>query len=288
MAICNPIINRMMRILKILFAILVLSSNNICWASPQSTVDEIDNLTRQILLKEISLERFNLHYSLEVAKQGRWKGWRYAAFQETNAGMCLAGAIIGTAYPGGHTNAPIHPITGIQETACYVPMIGSIIGASAAALEFGINQYHDYQASKKGFSPRVAKDYVLALINDITDLLWQREALVKIEASSPVMAQHAEIDAAEGRILYDLRDQGMLEFERFHIGDRGLLAFQQAQYIFDLSKYTLNAIGFGLAYLSLHRHDRKLNFSSGIMWDISGPNLYCRTDFKQGIWKGNR
>ena len=115
----------------------------------QQAVKQIDELTRQILLKIVQLERFNIHYSMEVAKQGRWKGWRYAAFQEANAGMGLAGAIIGTANRGSHLRTPARVWTVVQQSACFIPMIGSIVGASAAALELGINEYHEYTSTQK-------------------------------------------------------------------------------------------------------------------------------------------
>ncbi len=239
--------------------------------TPNAANDRIDDLTKEILLKIIELERFNLHYTLEVAKQGRWKGWRYAGLQEVNAGMGLAGAIIGTAERGYHIHSPGRVYTVVQEAANYVPMIGSIIGASAAAMEFSINSYHDLMARKKGFSPAVARKYVLGIKMDIDRRMADRDALIKVQSEDPALAYHVQVDNAEGKVLKDLRDQALQEFERFHIGARKLLAFQQMQYFFDFSKYTLNAIGYDFAYLSLHRHRRLWNGRAGVMWDIAGP-----------------
>ena len=253
---------------------------------PNTAMSKVDELTKQILLKIVQIERFNINYSLNVAKQGRWKGWRYAAFQEVNAGMGLAGAIIGTANRGYHLRTPTRVWTQLQESACYVPMIGAIIGASAAALEFGINEFHDMQATRKGFSPRAARKYVQDRVNEINALMVQRDTLLKIETSAPMLTGHAQIDTAEGKILYDLRDQSILEFERFHVNARKLLAFQQAQYFFDLSKFTLNAIGYEFAYLSLHRHHRIWNFRAGVMWDIAGPIYMAAPIVSRLIGKG--
>ena len=100
-------------------------------------------------------------------------------------------------------------------------MIGSIIGASAAALEFWINEYHDIQATRKGFFlPHSARKYVQNLVNEINALLDKRDALLKIESTAPALAGHVQIDTAEGKILDDLRDQAILEFERFHVNAR--------------------------------------------------------------------
>jgi hypothetical protein len=253
---------------------------------PNTAVNQVDELTRQVLLKIVQIERFNINYSLNVAKQGRWKGWRYAAFQEVNAGMGLAGAIIGTANRGYHLHTSTHLWTQLQESACYVPMIGSIIGASAAALEFWINEYHDMEANRKGFSPHKARKYVQDRVNEINALLDKRDAYLKIESSSPALAGHVRIDTVEGKILDDLRDQAILEFERFHVNARKLLAFQQAQYFFDFAKYTINAIGFEFAYLSLHKHRRIWNYRAGVMFDIAGPIFMASPILSRVIGKG--
>ncbi|HEY9715772.1 MAG TPA: hypothetical protein V6C72_20025, partial [Chroococcales cyanobacterium] len=238
--------------------------------SPDAAVGRVDDLTRQILLKEIELERFNLHYTQEVAKQGRWKGWRYGMLNEVNMGMGLAGAIISVGERGTHIHNPEHINNARQENANFIPMIGAIIGASAAVLEFGINEYHDFQARGKGFSPKAARAHVQGLKNDIDRMLAERETLRKIEATAPTLTGHAELDDVEGKVLKDLRDQDLQEFERFHIAARRLFAFQQMQYFFDFSKNVTNALGYQFAFLSLHRHHRVWNGRAGVLFITSG------------------
>ena len=100
------------------------------------------------------------------------------------------------------------------------------------------------------------------------EMLWQ-----KIEASAPTLAAHAEVDVVEGKILGDIRDQGLLEYSRYHIAARKLLAFQQMQYMFDFTKNVTNALGYEFAFLSLHKHHRHWNFFAGVEWIVSG-SLY--------------
>lgn len=123
-------------------------------------------------------------------------------------------------------------------------------------------------------------------MNEINALLDKRDALLKIESTAPALAGHVQVDTAEGKILDDLRDQAILEFERFHVNARRLLAFQQAQYFFDFTKYTLNAIGYEFAYLSLHRHHRIWNYRAGVMWDIAGPIYMAGPVLSRVIGKG--
>ena len=254
--------------------------------TPDQAPSRVDDLTRQILLKEIELEKFNLNYTKEVAKQGRWKGLRYAFFQEANTGMGLAGAIISVGYRGARIHHANKVKPALQENANFIPMIGSIIGASAAAMEFGINGYHEIIAHKHGFSPEMAVKHVTAIKNDIDKLMVERDALLAIESSAPTLSGHAEIDAAEGRVLKDLRDQALQEFGRFHVGGRRSLAFQQAQYFFDFAKFTTNAIGYEFAYLSLHRHRRVWNGRGGVLFAVSGGLMMFGPILSRGFSKG--
>jgi hypothetical protein len=158
----------------------------------------------------------------------------------------------------------------MQENACWIPMIGNCIGAYAAVQEFAINEYHDLKARQHGFSPGAAREHVLQLKSEINNLLAQRDALMKVEAQSSSLRGREEIDDCEGKVLKDLRDQSLLEFERFQISARRVLAFQQAQYFFDFSKNVFSALGYQFAFLALHRHDRKWNLKAGVMALISG------------------
>ena len=246
----------------------------------------IDALTRKILLTEIELERFNLHYQQEVAKQGRWKGWRYAAFQETNNGLGLAGGIVGAHQRGKHLRSPAHVNAKVQEKANILPMLGSIIGASGAAYEFTVNELHDLDARRKGYSPKAARLKVAAYKTEIDRLLLQRDALVQASSCVPGNERRAEIDVIEGKILRDLRDQSLLEFERFHISARKLLAFQQTQYLFDMSKNVTNAIGCEQAYQSLHLQDRRYNFNAGVLFIVSGALTASGPIISRGVAAG--
>ena len=232
-------------------------------ASPASL--SLDQLNRQILLKEIALEKFNLNYRLNVARQARWKGLRYAFFQEANNGCGIAGGIIGTIERGRHIKYSSKVRAAIQQQANFIPMIGSIVGASAAALEFSINEFHEYQAWRKGFSPRRAIAHVNSLNAEMNQLFAQRDALLQAEGYGPGTAEFLE-----GKVLKDLRDLSLMEYQRFHLGARRTLAFQQCQYFFDFAKNTTNALGAEFAFLALHRRDRIWNFRAGILYDIAG------------------
>lgn len=239
-------------------------------SDPNEAPNAIEELTRQILLKEIALEKFNLNYKLNVAKQGRWKGWRYTLANETASALGIAGGIIGTEQRGSHLHRSDKVKPYVQERANWIPMLGTVIQSAAAIMEFGINEYHDYQAYTKGFSPGKAKAHVTELKNDIDRLMSEREALVRLERSAPLLSGRVEIDDLEGKALADMRDLSLLEYQRFHMSARRLLAFQQMQYLFDLGKSVTNGLGYDFAYLALHRRRRPWNYRAGVMFITSG------------------
>lgn len=232
--------------------------------------NKIDDLTKQILLKEVELERFAIKYNLVSGKQGRWKGWRYGAFGEANLGLGLAGGIISVVNRGGHLGSPTKVNVRTQESANYIPMIGNIIGCGAAGLEFGINEFHELQAMRQGYSPGKARKRVKDLKKEIVDLLDQRDRAVKTAFGIPTLKARAELDQAEQRVLKDLLAQSLQQFERFYLGSRRLLAFQQMQYFFDIAKNATSAVGYQQAYSSLHRHHRIYNGYAGLLFCISG------------------
>jgi hypothetical protein len=234
------------------------------------TIDKVDALTKEILLKEIELERFALHYTLEVVKQGRWKGWRYAALQEANNSLNLTGGIMSTWNRARVLHHPEKLNVKYQETSNHLPMIGGIIGASAAASEFGINAYHDLIARKHGFSPAQSIKHVKELRDDIRSLMAKRQKLVDQAASDANLGRYVEVFNVEAKVLSDMLEQSLQEFSRYHVGARRLLAFQQSQYLFDVAKYTTNAIGAHFAFLSLYRHERVWNGRAGVLFAISG------------------
>lgn len=245
--------------------------------------NQINELTKNIVLKEIELEKFNLHYRMEVGKQGRWAGWRYAAFQEANFGMNLASGVALTSERSSHFGTAHKLSRGKLEAANLTSMIGYIIGASAGALELGITEYHDLQAKHKGFSPKLAKAHILALKAEINRLLAEREILMKIEGAAPLLRPHFEEDLVEGQVLTDLRDLALLEYQRFHLDLRRFVAFQKSLYFLDATKYTCSAIGSLFAFMSQYKHDRKWNMRAGIMYDIAGTLIIATPFVSRGI-----
>jgi hypothetical protein len=222
----------------------------------QGRVSNVDSLSRDILRSEIKLEKYNLNYRLNAAKQGRWKGWRYFFFQEANLGLTEAGLIKAIEYRGRHLHngplssqtygAAVAKFTGARHTnrppiivnGTIVPgVIAFFMGGSGDAIELGINMWHSWQASRCGFSQSQSRKYVAGLVAEIDKKLAEREAAIRQEPASD--AELAQLQDMEGKVLADFRDVSIAEFERFHIGASRVLARENSFYLLDIGKSAL-------------------------------------------------
>jgi hypothetical protein len=231
---------------------------------------EIDRLTREILLEEIELERFNIHYRLNVAKQSVHKPFRYFLTQESNNVLTGTGLIIGVSARTPHFRTPEKLNNQALEKANEVQLVGQLTSVVGSSSEFLINGYHELQAHKHGYGPKASRAFVLKKRHNIEALMQQRDALVESEKTTPARLNHYQVDFLEGQILSSMKDISLDEFVRFHSSQRGYLAFQQTLYSLDITRNLLGAVGSSLAYESNHTHNRKFNYSSGVVGIVSG------------------
>jgi len=254
-------------------------------ADPAPYVTRLEDNTRNVLLKLIELERYNLNYKMTVAKQGRWKGWRYFTFTQTNNGLSLGGSLVGMVERTQHFRTPnklnIHRL----ERGNIITGVGSIIGASGSIMEMGINGYHEYETHKKGFAPATARKKVRGILDDINNLFVEREALVKTLNSNCGCTKYEMLSRAEDAVLLDIRDISLDEFKRFHSGARRTLAFQQSLYTIDIGRNVTGALASRFGFLALKTGNRHNNTVAGVMSDISGGLTVLNPFVSRGIGK---
>ncbi|HEY9772343.1 MAG TPA: hypothetical protein V6C81_00885 [Planktothrix sp.] len=235
------------------------------------TIDQnaaIERLTRNILLNEIKLEKFNLHFRIESAKQGRWKGLRFFSLQEINSGCTEGGLITGVAERGAHIHA--RQSRGLSENVItngsnLPPGIGQVIGAGADGIELGLNGYHKLQASKHGFSAAQARTYVRDSLNNIDAEIAARDKLIEEHPD-----ELTEMRKLESVVLNDHRNLPLAEFEDALLYARSRIAQQQAFYFLDIFKNATGASGNLMGFKALSDHRRYYNVSAGLLSTISG------------------
>ncbi len=234
--------------------------------------NESDRLMADILLDEIQLEKFNLHYRLEATRQGRWKGLRYAGFQTTNYALTDAGLITTVAERFPHISSPKTLHVGALRHSNVMSGVAQTVGAGGSALEFAINEYHWWRAYRLGFSALTARVHVQKLVADIDAKLALFDTLVVAERRR-TPAGTTEVHALEHEILSDMRDLSVAEFEGFHMNARRLLWRQQSFYLLDIAKNTTGALGNLFGYQALRRGNRLLNRPAGVLTLLSGAQI---------------
>lgn len=239
-------------------------------------------LNTKILLKEIEFAKFNIHFKQQGNVQGRWRGLRYFASQETSAAMTMSG-LIGQIVAGersltattrtvdkntGKVTASPRPLnrTAIQRALCS-QMIGQQIGSLGALTELGINYYHSHQAKKKGYDRASALRKAVVMRHDLESLLEQRENLVAGVVMQPAQK---EILKLEGEVLKDICFLTFDEYKRAHASIARFRTFQNSLFVGDFAKHTTGWTGNLLGIISQGVRNPVLNGPNGICVTISG------------------
>ncbi|MCW5821881.1 MAG: hypothetical protein KIT34_03710 [Cyanobacteria bacterium TGS_CYA1] len=248
-------------------------------------INQVENNTRQILLKLIELEKFNLNYHANVAKQGRWKGWRYFITQEGNNLISLGGCTTGMVERVSKFNSNRRLHRNTLETGNALAMAGQLTGAGGSSVEFLINGYHEIEARRKGYGPKAAKEKVLAIRNDIDTLLLERQKLMNNLQSVCTDTKYIALARAEEPVLIDIRDISLDEFKQFHLHLRRALAFQQSLYLGDVARNVVGAFGNRQGWRANKTGNRTSNTCAGILFEISGVITMLNPLVSRGVGK---
>ncbi len=262
-----------------------------------AAVAEVEEINRQILLKEIELERFSINFRKYNNIQGRWRGWRYFAFQEANAGMTAAGLtkqlvdrhrVIENAniYRVNSSGKVSYVSNGVdrvtQEKGLLLQMLGQTVGAIGSGIELGINIHHGRAAHKKGYGTKDSINFVLALRQDIKALFAQRASAI---AAAHLEGNDLAIAQAEENVLRDITDMGLQEYSDYHIAAKKFRAFQDSLYIFDIGKNTTGAVGNLVNIVQTHEQRPHLTGGAGVLTLTSGALIMFTPLLAQGVGK---
>lgn len=284
---------------KIVAAALVvcLVVQNFLALPASASLDEVEELNRQILLKEVELERFSINFRKCNNIQGRWRGWRYFAFQEANAGMTAAGlttqlvdrqrvirnANVFNVNSSGKISYEPNGVNRVtQEKGLILQMVGQTVGAVGSGIELGINLHHGHAAHKKGYGSKESISFVLALRDQINALFEKRAAAVtaaNLESDDLAIAQ------AEEAVLRDITDMGLQEYADYHVAAKKFRAFQDSLYVFDIAKNTTGAVGNLVNVVQTHERRPHLSGGAGVLTLTSGVLIMFTPLLAQGVGK---
>jgi hypothetical protein len=263
----------------------------------RASVSNVEEINRQIILKEIELERYSVSFRKYNNVQGRWRGWRYFLSQEANSALTASGLtvqlidrerVINRAnvfklndkgelkYVQNSTNR----VT--QERGLVLQMIGQYIGATGSAIELGINYYHGYKARKAGYGPAHGIAHVLKLKGEIEALFVERAKLIE---SGNLDGDDLAIARAEELVLRDITDMGLQEYATFHASARRFRAFQDSLYRLDIAKNITGATGNLVNVVATHNRTPRLSGPAGVLTTTSGALIMLTPLMARGVGK---
>ena len=240
-----------------------------------SDSSSLDQITKQILVKEIEFERLNTHFRMETTLVSPWRQRRVFLYGEASASGAAAASIIDIpvlyklANPKTHLserqadNAKTQLVAGLR-----CSLVGQAIGAGGDIFELGLNFLNYQSIKKRSFNPRSYKLRVHSLRIELDNLLEQRRLL--LTNSTNLTQPERETGLAESRLLDDIRDLTLLEYSRFHSATRRFWTYQNTAFFVDLLKNStaMTASIIGLAANHLERPG--MVGGAGVMAIING------------------
>ncbi|MDP3509822.1 MAG: hypothetical protein Q8T09_17765 [Candidatus Melainabacteria bacterium] len=225
---------------------------------------QYSQLTKQILLAGIELERFSLNFRLNSAKQPRFRNLRYFLTQETAAATGLAFEIAFLEQAKKGRRRPLQVSKPVLHGALTTAMTGAIIGGSGSALELSSNMLQAIKNKRHGFDFKTANKFVAAKLKEIDLLLAQRDALV---AANPDHPGH-EGAVLEGKILRELRNCFIAEYSDFNADTKGYITYQNLFYLLNASYSAVQAAGAWCGYRGVTKP--KYNGPANVLFVVSG------------------
>jgi len=235
--------------------------------SPELTAEErkVEELTTQILHKEVDLERYYLEYRKIGTATPKFRRLRYFLLQVASTSCTLASNAIfvdvgrrglkGKSTDIGlgdgqiENQGPRDPddTTGEVRGALILALIGSIVGPGSSLLELCSNGYTAAKNLKQHKNPESAVKVVISRIEEIDALLAQRKKLIDEHPQLRALT----INKAEHAVLESFRDWCLSEFVDFYAEAKSSQAGANVFYALDVAQGSCSTAGNILALKSL-------------------------------------
>jgi hypothetical protein len=204
--------------LSVLMALCVMASQLPAISAP-ATSGDVHRLTNSVLEKEFELLRLNTNYRMQSVPQSKWKPWRQFLYNEGLFGCTNAGIIHVSWVRWNYWRRPATAPRGELRSGPILLLLGHSIQAGGVLLETALDVWSDYKVRKKGFDGKTCASKVRQLAQEIDERIIVRDQAV---ATADVSPAEREVFLAEGSVLKDLSNSGLLEFSRFRARETGL------------------------------------------------------------------
>jgi hypothetical protein len=218
---------------------------------PGSWFSEVDNVSSELLAKEIELLKLNTRLKLYLLPHSPWSARRAAGIGFTNSTLTAVGALMNGCGRFRYLDCPKKAPSPLFEDAGIVRFLANCVGTGAAVFEFCSDSYVDIKGARHGVSLPIMHDRALALREEIDELLNQRQAII---ASAEFGSQDMAALEHEGVVFKDLRDAGANEFALYFAQAKGNRTARRLGYLIAVTSNVASGAGTLVGIESNHLH----------------------------------
>ena len=205
---------------------------------------EIEDLTKQILHKELEWEKLNLVFRRQTTLVSPWCRRRLFAYGFGNAALTEAGLLLSLPTEYQISNEKPHPhqknvhTGGSQRSdlaaANRLALIANSYNAGGDLFELSLNVANYCSLKKQGMNPSAYQRKAHQLHAQVDHLIERRS--LALTSVSDFTCDDKAIALAEGRLLSDLRDLYLLEYLDYYAGCKKFWLVQNVAYLTDFVK----------------------------------------------------
>ena len=177
---------------------------------------QIDQLSRQILQKEIELLKFNTKYRVESTRVGKFKPWRTFAYSLAGNTISEVG-ISHVAYARWkYWRRPALATKPFLRKGPICLLIGHSIIVGGVLIESTLDGINDYKLHKRGLDRKGARQQVSVLVKQIDEMQASRDRAIQ---AADLAAPQLEAIKAESKLLTDVKNCAVNEYCQFAARD---------------------------------------------------------------------
>lgn len=247
---------------------------------------EIIDLTNELLLKEIDLERYYIKYRIPGNQEPKGRRVRFFLAQQAAGGSFLGSNIVNTFETAKHFNTPEDVSGRVFAGSGRVGLTGSVLGASSSAIELCSNGLLAIKNKIHKEDPTSAKNNVIGRLKVIDALTAKRDAAVAKLANRPAY----EIYVAEGKVLKSFRDWCVYEFTDVYSDIKSNQSSNNVFYAMDVGAYSVSFASYILGLKASRKPDLafdalKCGFVSDALFTAEAPaTTFANTHLYKYHW----
>lgn len=206
----------------------------------QPAENDIDNISTELLMKEIELLKLNTRLRIYLLPHKLWSTRRWSGVGITNVTLTAIGALMNGAGRLHYLDNPKKAPQSLFLNASKVRFLANCISMGGATFESGADLLSGCLEKRRGVDLSAMRSCANRLQREIDELIDRREALL---ASSDVTGRAKDVLKREAVLLTDLRNADVNEFAYYYSQARGNRLARQANYLITFASNFTSAAG---------------------------------------------